>query len=139
MCGLQFVSTSSKNSVPLSAGVQFDWYPVYFGLFCYCRERHGLYGSYFEQILDFQKRLQSCTKLLKHLANFHLFSQQSSVLQPPSPHFNVVNALVFLKQSLSNRKPQETTLSRGGGGRDILNPLASRDICEKCVKIVCFN
>ena len=59
---------------------------------------------------------QSWTKLLKHLANFHLFSQHSSVLQPPPPHFNVVNALVFLKQSLLNRKSQETTLSRGGGG-----------------------
>ena len=59
---------------------------------------------------------QSWTKLLKHLANFHLFSQHSSVLQPPAPHFNVVNALVFLKQSLLNRKPQKTTLSRGGGG-----------------------
>ena len=28
---------------------------------------------------------QSWTKLLKQLANFHLFSQQSSVLQPPPP------------------------------------------------------
>ena len=62
------------------------------------------------------ENVQSWTKLLKHLANFHLFSQHSSVLQPPPPHFNVVNALVFLKQSLLNRKPQETTLSRGGGG-----------------------
>ena len=60
--------------------------------------------------------LQSWTKLLKHLANFHFFSQHSSVLQPRPPHFNVVNALVVLKQSLLNRKPQETTLSRGGGG-----------------------
>ena len=54
---LQFVSASSKNSVPLSAGIHFDSYPVYFGLFCDCRERHGLYCGYFEQILDFQKRL----------------------------------------------------------------------------------
>ena len=30
---------------------------VYFGLFCYCLERHGLYGEYFETILDFQKRV----------------------------------------------------------------------------------
>ena len=63
-----------------------------------------------------KSKLQSWTKLLKHLANFHLFSQHSSVLQPPPPHFNVVNALVFLKQSLLNRKSQETTLKWGGGG-----------------------
>ena len=69
-----------------------------------------------KNITGCRKLLQSWTKLLKHLANFHLFSQQSSVLQPPPPYFNVVNALLFLKQSLSNRKPQETTLSRGGGG-----------------------
>ncbi len=42
---------------------------------------------------------------------------------PPSPHFNVGNALVFLKQSLWSRKPQETTLSRGEGGKDILTRL----------------
>ena len=56
LLALQFVSTWSKTSVPLSAGVHFDWCPVYFELFCYCRERHGLYGGYFELILDFQKR-----------------------------------------------------------------------------------
>ena len=34
LLAFQFVSTSSKNRVPLSAGVHFEWYPVYFGLFC---------------------------------------------------------------------------------------------------------
>ncbi len=38
------------HNLPLSGGVQFDWCPVYFGPFCNCRWRHGLYGGYFELI-----------------------------------------------------------------------------------------
>ena len=56
----------------------------------------------------------------------------------PLPHVNVVNIVTLSKQSRVNCKPQEPTLSGGEGGFNILYPLVSQDIREKCVIFVCM-
>ena len=57
----------------------------------------------------------------------------------PLPHVNVVNVVALSKQSRVNCKLQETTLSGGEGGLNILYPLVRQDIPGKCVIFVCLN
>ena len=57
----------------------------------------------------------------------------------PLPHVNVVNVVALSKQSRVNGKPQETTLSGGEEGLNILYPLVSQDIRDKYVIFVCLN
>ena len=57
----------------------------------------------------------------------------------PLPHVNVVNVFVLSKQSWVNGKHQETTLSGGEEGLNILYPLVSQDIRDKCVIFVCLS
>ena len=55
------------------------------------------------------------------------------------PYVNVFNVVALSKQSRVNGKPQETTLSGGEGGLNILYLLVSQDIREKCVIFVSLN
>ena len=75
----------------------------------------------------------------KTLETLYQISTYSGYLNTPLPHFNVVNVAMWSKQSRVNCKPQETTLSGGRGGLNILYPLVSQDIRKKCVIFVCFN
>ena len=57
----------------------------------------------------------------------------------PLLQVNVVNVVALSKQGRVNCKSQETTLSEGEGGLNILYPFVIQDIREKCVIFVSVN
>ena len=90
---------------------------------------HDRYGMGREEKRERGKNpyLQSWTKLSRHILRVPLL-----IFSTPFPHLNVVNFVMWSKQSRVNCKPQETKLSGGRGVLNSLYPLVSQDIHEKC-------
>ena len=99
----------------------------------------GVKGLFYENWCVIYRTKLSSTIMDNTLETLYQISTYSGYLNTPLPHFNVDNVAMWSKQSRVNCKRQETTLSGGRGGLNILYPLVSQDIREKCVIFVCFN
>ena len=90
--------------------------------------------------MNLQKvRLQSWTKLLRHFTKFPLIQGTITNVFDLIPPYKCCQCSYVVKTKSGKLQTPRNNIERGGGGLNILYPLVSQDIREKCVIFVCLT
>ena len=93
------------------------------------------------EVLEIERemKLQSWTKLLRHFTKFPLIQGTITNVFNPPPPFQCCQCCYVVKTKSGEFANPRKQHWAGGAGVNIIYPLVSQDIREKCMIFVCFN